>query len=132
MSVNLPRNEDYMRFNLPALMARDVKKLSPDSGLWVRDESWYAEIREKYRSLFNFFRENSLVCNDQLPANFDVEEVVLFNSAFTEAGRALLDSGSVDRWIRSFDKPGSNKRFSDISKLELALKKIVGELPRSR
>ena len=116
---------DFKRFNMPALLSRQVKKVDPvDPTKWVRDKDWYQEIREKYFYLFRFLEENEL-SKRPLPRRVeDVDEVVVFDSDLTDVGRALLKSGAVERWLKSFDKPGSKKQWANVSYLIEALRKI--------
>ena len=121
-------SKDYKVIDMPSMMARLATTPAPHNAeKWVRDDSWYSQIRDIYSNLLDFFDRNNLVKN-----NIDrrcIDNVVVMFSDLTEEGQALVESGADDRWLASFDRPGSAKLPTDVSSLEKALRKIKGLLP---
>lgn len=116
---------DYNLYNVPALLARSVKKQDPtDPDQWVRDDDWYREVQEKYYSLFCFLQSNNLVSRELVKSPRDTAVVVVKASELTERGRRFIKSGADERWLKSFDRPGSNRDFSNTEYLRKSLAKL--------
>ncbi|MBJ7414771.1 MAG: hypothetical protein JHC88_04780, partial [Niveispirillum sp.] len=109
--------------NMPVKLSRIVKCQHPgDPAIWIRDESWYVQISEIYGALRSFLTGNGLVAKDL--TDVPLEETVIMLSDLTGEGQALDRSGAIDRWLGSFDRPGSKKRASKMSILVKALETI--------
>jgi hypothetical protein len=116
---------DYSVFNMPALLNRSVKKQDPlDDSKWIVDESWYREVREMHFALFEFLQENYLVTRNLVETRDDVPQVVVKFSELTDAGKRFIKSGAHDRWLASFDRPGSKREFGNVTYLRDALHKL--------
>jgi hypothetical protein len=118
------QSNDFVVYNMPGMLSREVRKPDPfDPTKWVRDEAWYESIREKMATLFTFYRSHGLLRHaDSLPA---VDKVVLNFSDFSELGQRFIRSGAADRWLASFDRPGSRRGATDDSYLERQLTKLT-------
>lgn len=116
---------DYKVYNLPALLNRSVKKQDPaDSSKWIVDSDWYRDIREKYFALFQFLQSNKLVSRKLVTTIDDVSNVVVRHSELTDFGRRFVKSGIDERWLKSFDRPGSKKEFSNVAYMQKAIEKL--------
>jgi hypothetical protein len=111
---------DFIVYNMPGMLGRRVVKRDPsDPSKWVRDESWYESVRQQMSALFAFFARNQLLSNPAaLP---EVEKVVLRMSEFSELGQKFVMSCAADRWLASFDRPGSKKDPTNTAYLEKQL-----------
>lgn len=113
---------NYKLIDMPTMLSREVKVQRPDDpNEWVRDDSWYEQIRSIYSSFVRFLHDNSLIKN---PNVYYSDELVLFISDLNEDGRALIQSGADERWLDAFDRPGGGPPPSDTSILERALQKV--------
>ena len=116
---------DYNLYNVPALLARSVKKQDPSNpDQWIRDESWYREVQDTYYSLFCFLQSNGLVSRELVKAPSDTAAVVVKASELSERGSRFVKSGADERWLKSFDRAGSGKDFSNTAYLSKALAKL--------
>lgn len=116
---------DYNLYNVPALLARSVKKQDPnDPDRWVRDDDWYSEVLDKYYSLFCFLQSNGLVLRELVKSPGDTAAVVVKASELTERGQRFIKTGADERWLKSFDRPGSKRDFSNTEYLTKALTKL--------
>ena len=117
--------DDFKLYNVPAAMQRSVLKQDPaDTTRWVRDEDWYAETRETYWELFAFMQDQNLLHRVVVTSPLDVDDVVMHWSDLTETGQAFVRTNAIDRWLRSFDRPGSKKKRSDVTMLSKALARL--------
>lgn len=120
--------KDYKVIDMPSMMARTVTKQDPhDSQSWLRDDSWYEQIRAIYSSLLSFFERNGLL-KKSIPRT-SIDEVVVMFSDLNDDGQALVRSGADDKWLASFDRPGAAKSPSNTKSLEKALSKIKAVAP---
>ena len=110
-------------YNMPAMLRREVYFLD-EGGDRVRDESWYASVRERFFHLFKFYQVHELLKKKVVDTMCDTDSVELFLSDFTEAGQAFLRSQADDRWLASFDRSASKKKSGDVSYLEKQLQKL--------
>ena len=118
---------DYSVYNLPALLGRSVKKQDPKNpDRWIRDDDWYREIQQMHFSLFCFLQANGLVSRELVKTLDDTSAVVLKQSELTDLGRRFIKSGADERWLKSFDRPGSKKDFSSTEYMRKALAKLGG------
>lgn len=117
--------DDFIVYNMPQMLKRQVMKWdSSDPPNRERDDNWYMSVREKMSKLFEFFETHSLLLlPERLP---QVDQVVLRFSDFSTLGQKFLKSGVPDKWLGSFDRPGSKKKPSDVTYLEKQLAKIRG------
>ena len=115
---------DFSIVDMPSLMKVTVRKESPDDpDKFVEDDgSWHRDVRITYSSLLKFFEDNKLLINPVTTTNID--EVVINLSDLSEIGQKLVWAQSIDRWLASFDRPGSKKAPDDVRYLEKALKKL--------
>lgn len=114
---------DYKVMDMPTHLGRRALKQDPfDPDKWIRDGEWYQMTKEINRSLYKFFQDNHLI--ERGLWDNPIEEVVLKLSDFNQLGKNLIRSGAVDKWLGSFDRPGSKKAFSDVRYLEKALLNI--------
>lgn len=121
MSMNL----DYKAMDMPTHLSRSVLRQDPnDYTKWVKDEEWYKRTKIVHKTLLNFYIEHGLL---ERYVECPLENVVLMFSDFTNDGRKLLKSGAVDRWLSSFDRPGSRKNLDDTSILDRSLRSIQGD-----
>jgi hypothetical protein len=117
--------DDYNMYNMPALLSTSVTCPDPkDPNKWIRDESWYVSIRQMYFALFKFFQDHGLSNALAVRELADTDKVVLKFSDFTPEGQAFVKSGADDRWLASFDRPGSKKSWDDVRYLEKQLAKL--------
>ena len=113
---------DFTVYNMPQLREREVWRWdSSDPPKRERDETWYLSVRETMSNLFKFFEAHGLL----LVPLLDIDQVVLRFSDFTKVGQTFVKSGAPDRWLGSFDRPGSKKLKSDVSYLEKQLAKLL-------
>ena len=85
---------DYSVYNLPALLARSVKKQDSETpDRWIRDDDWYLEIQQMYFALFCFLQTNGLVSRELVKTLDDTSAVVLKESELTDLGRRFIKSG---------------------------------------
>jgi hypothetical protein len=113
---------NYKVVDMPTELSRDVLMPDPNNLTgWVRDESWYHDIKEIYKSLLDFLVSNQLL-RSKLEAN--IESLVIYYSDLNEIGQHLVKTGAIDRWMSSFDRTGVKKEFSDVRYLEKSLEAI--------
>lgn len=110
---------DFKIIDMPAMMARKVMK--KDGINWIRDESWYDQIRSIYSSMFVFLKKNNLLIRSENYLNID--EIVVNLSDLTERGKKFIRSGADEKWLKSFDRQ-QGKNPSDTTALERALARI--------
>lgn len=118
-------DKDYKVMDMPTHLSRKALKQDPrNPNAWIHDDSWYRETREINFALYEFFLEHDLVNSQK---RFEtIDEVVLRYNDFNILGKLFLKSGAVDRWLASFDRPGSKKALSDVRYLEKALRAMSG------
>ena len=111
---------DFIVYDMPGMLGGRVVKRDPsDPSKWVRDESWYESVRQQMSTLFAFHVRNGLLRNPApLP---DVEKVVLRMSDFSELGQRFVRTCAADKWLASFDRPGSKKDRTNTAYLEKQL-----------
>lgn len=115
---------DYKLIDVPSMLSRDVRKRDPTNpSRWVKDETWYENIRQIYTTLVRFFLDHELLKNAVNTSSID--SVVIMFSDLNDAGKLLVKSGADERWLNSFDRVGSKKEFSDVRYLEKALRNLV-------
>lgn len=115
---------DYKLYDMPSLLGRTVKKVNPeDESNWIRDDGWYEAVRAKYFALFRFLQDKDLIGRKLVSIEADVDGVVVKASDLTDEGRLFIASGADERWLKSFDRPGSKKKSFDTSYLERELAK---------
>ena len=120
--------KDFNVYNMPGILAREVQRQDPaDASKWIRDEQWYSSTRETFYNLFRFFQERQLVVRQLVESPDDVDKVVLKFSELTPRGQAFVKSRADERWLMSFDRPGSKKVPSDWTYLDKQLQKIQAE-----
>jgi hypothetical protein len=118
MTVN-----DYKVIDMPALLGRSVVIQDPtNKDKWVRDNSWYKQVRAIYACLYDFLLSNKLITETIEDNSLDNLTVRL--SSFTKTGQILVKSEAIDKWISSFDRPNSKKNYCDIKYLQNALTEI--------
>jgi hypothetical protein len=123
-------DQKFVVFNMPTMMGRKVTRPSEiDATKWIKDESWYASVREKMYYLFTFFQDYGLLHRKVVYAPSDVDTVILRLSDFTDEGQAFVLSQAPDRWLGSFDRPASKKKRSDTSYLVRELYRQRAEQP---
>ena len=116
---------DYVIYNMPTMLGRSVTCPDPnDQNKWIRDERWYDSVRLQYFALFKFFQDQELLRAPFVAKLSDTDSVVLRFSDLTPEGQAFVKSGADDRWLASFDRPGSKKQRDDVSYLEKQLQKM--------
>jgi hypothetical protein len=117
--------DDYVIYNMPAMLGRSVTCPDPnDPNKWIRDEGWYDSVRMTFFALFRFFQDQKLLRSAVVEELSDTDAVVLRLSDLTPEGRTFVQSGADDRWLASFDRPGSKKQRDDVSYLEKQLQKM--------
>ena len=116
---------DFSVIDVPSDLCRSVKRKDVH-GQWVRDDAWYRDILKIYGALLRFFSENGLIRDTALMGASapPLEELVLRYSDLTDLGQKLVKTGRIDRWLASFDQPGSKKPLGDVEYLERELRKI--------
>ena len=115
--------QDYKVIDMPSMMARVVTTRSSfNNDEWAADINWYRQIKEIYRNLLQFLKENDLL-RINLSDN-PIEDVVIRFSDLTKEGQAFVRSGADEKWLASFDRHGSKKPPTDVSSLRRALSKI--------
>lgn len=115
--------QDYKVIDMPSLLARSVLVQDcQDSTRWVRDESWYSDVKAINSNLYEFLISNKII--DEPGVN-DIDELVVMYSQLSDAGKILFTSGRVDKWKESFDRGSSKKIFSDVQYLEKSLYRIL-------
>jgi len=114
---------DYKIMDMPTHLSRTALKQDPaNSENWIRDDSWYAQTKAINSSLYSFLVSAKLL---KQPKHFkSIDHVVIMFSDLNEVGQLFLQSGAVDRWSASFDRPSSKKSYSDVRYLEKALRTI--------
>jgi hypothetical protein len=75
----------------------------------------------KYYWLFRFLQANALVSRELVKSPSDTATVVVMASELTEIGRRFVSGGADERWLKSFDRPGAKKDFSNTEYLSKAL-----------
>ncbi len=124
---------DYKLYNMPALLGRSVKKQDPENpNRWIRDDDWYLDVQQMYFTLFCFLQANGLVSRELVKSLSDTSEVVVKASEMTDLGRRFIESGADERWLKSFDRPGPKRDFSNTGYLSKALAKLRGGAVSSR
>jgi hypothetical protein len=114
---------DFIVYDMPVMLSRRVTRLDPvDPSKSVRDESWYESVRQKMSTLFSFFEKKGLLRDSGSLAA--VQDVVLRFSDFSDRGQRFIMSQAPDKWLASFDRPGSKKKPTDVSYLEKQLAKL--------
>jgi hypothetical protein len=114
--------KNYKVLDMPSMLKREVVKQDPlDSTIWIRDDSWYEDIKEIYGAFATFLTENNLLVR---PIGRDLDSLVIWLDDLDDSGRALIASGALGRWLDSFDRPGSKKSLSDTRYLQKALQKL--------
>jgi hypothetical protein len=117
--------KDFSLYHMPDMLAREVRRQDPsDAGKWIRDEEWYSAVREKFYNPFMFLQERKLVVRRLVESQGDVDRVVLKFSELTDLGQAFVKSRVDERWLASFDRPGTKKVPSDWTYLDKQLHKI--------
>jgi hypothetical protein len=109
---------------MPSLMATKACLLK--DGELVPDEEWRASAREMFFHLFRFLQDNGLVTRKLVRTLADTEDVTVRFGDLTSEGQAFIMSLAAERWLASFDRPGSKKSRDDIRYLETQLKKMRG------
>ena len=123
MSPSQTAADDFVVYNVPALMSRKVTKLDPATGAWIPDDTWYKSTRTMMEALVRFFERNGLLVSPgPLPA---IENVALRLSGFTERGQRFVKSGAVEKWMAAFDRSGSRKARDDVAYLEKKLAELA-------
>ena len=108
-------------------MGREVTR--PDErnpSKWIRDEIWYESVRRQFFALFQFYQDHRLLKVPVVRELGDTDRVLLRFSDFTREGQAFVMSQAPDRWLASFDRPGSKKAFDDVRYLEKQLARLRG------
>ena len=118
---------NYKVVDVPSMLSREVAiQDQSNPATWIRDDAWYNNVKEIYTNLLHFFVSNSLLEDDI--ACSDIDSLVLKFSDFNQLGQKFINTGADERWLSSFDRPGSKKAFSDVRYLEKALRQIVGSI----
>lgn len=114
---------NFVVYNMPGILACIVTKPDPSNPAnRIRDYEWHETTRRQMAALFHFFEDNGLLLSSVvLP---DVAEVVLRFDDFSELGKKFIMSQAPDRWLGSFDRPGSKKRDDDVTYLQKQLAKL--------
>jgi hypothetical protein len=117
---------DFIVYNMPQMLGREVRKQDPadSASRWVRDESWYESTRQRFFYLFKFFQDNHLVTKELVTDLRSVENAVLWFSALSDEGQSFVKMRFDERWLKSFDRPGTQKKSSDVSYLQKQLQQI--------
>jgi len=119
--------KDFAVHDMPSMMNTKVTRPDErDTDQWVRDEVWYQSIRQMFFALFKFYQNHGLLKTPAVRALGDTDTVVLRFSDFTPEGQAFVMSQAPDRWLSSFDRPGSKKNPDDVRYLEKQLDKLRG------
>jgi len=115
--------KDFIVYDIPAMLSRDAVLRDPaNPSKWVRDDTWYVSVQQHMAALFAFFQAHGLLVEPKrLPS---VEQVVLKFSDFSEIGQRFVMTGAAERWLASFDRPGSKKLPSNVTYLEKQLAKL--------
>lgn len=117
-------SKDFIVYDMPGMLNRRVTKQDPDDpAKWISDETWYESVRQRMSTLFAFYRERGLLRDPS--ALQDTDHVVLRISDFSEIGRKFLMTTASEKWLASFDKPGSKKDVTDITYLDRQLARLV-------
>lgn len=119
--------KDFAVHDMPSMMNTKVTRPDErDPDQWVRDEVWYQSIRQMFFALFKFYQNHGLLKAPAVEELGDTDKVVLRFSDFTPEGQAFVMSQAPDRWLASFDRPGSKKSPDDVRYLEKQLDKLRG------
>lgn len=121
--VSVMDEKDFNVFNVPLMLSRVVEKRD-ENGTWVRDESWYENIRKIYFSLFEFLQGEGLLHRSLVASLPDVDSVVVKLSDLTDLGKKFIKAGIASKWMTSFDRPNSKKNFSNTDYLRKNLLKL--------
>lgn len=117
-------SKDFIVYDMPSMLNRRVTKQDPnDAAKWITDVTWYESVRQKMSTLFAFYRQRGLLRDPS--ALQETDNVVLRFSDFSEIGRKFLMTTASDKWLASFDKPGSKKDLRDVTYLERQLARLV-------
>jgi hypothetical protein len=116
-------SNDFIVYDMPSMLNRRVTRQDTDDpNKWISDEAWYESVRKKMSTLFAFYKEHGLLRDPS--ALRETDHVILRISDFSEVGRKFLMTTAADKWLASFDKPGSTKDLNDITYLERQLARI--------
>src|SRR5215469_1890248 len=123
-ALSVTSSKDFIVYNMPGMLAAEVTRPDPHHPTKkIRDESWYESVQQKMAALFAFYESHGLLRHaDPLPT---VDKVVLKFSDFTQLGQRFLMSAASDRWLASFDRPGSKRKPTDVGYLEKQLNKLT-------
>jgi hypothetical protein len=115
--------KNFSVYNMPGMLDRIVTKPDPSNPAnRIRDYEWHETLRRRMAALFLFFEKNGLLIPTVvLP---DVSEVVLRFDDFSELGKKFIMSQAPDKWLGTFDRPGSKKKDSDVGYLQKRLEKL--------
>lgn len=117
--------KDFMVYSMPAMLSTKVWRPDPnDATKYIRDEGWYERQREQKFHLFSFLQAHGLTRRPLLKDFADVDGVILMFSDLTEEGQAFIMSQATERWLGSFDRPGTKKKPSDVRYLEKKLAEL--------
>jgi hypothetical protein len=123
--MSVSSTKDFVVYDMPKMLGRKVTRPSEiEPTKWVTDESWYESVRDKSYHLFMFFQNNGLLLRPVVSNPRDVDRVVLRLDDFTDEGKGFIMSQAPDKWLASFDRPGSRKQNSDVRYLEQKLKQL--------
>ena len=116
--------KDFIVEDMPGMLSRVARILDPnDSEKWIVDDTWKVSRKQMMSALFEFYKTHGLLRSpESLP---DVEKIILKLSDFTELGQRFIMSAATHRWLKSFDRPGTKKKYSDVSYLEKQLAKLM-------
>jgi hypothetical protein len=122
-ALRVTKAKDFIAFNVPGMLSRKVTIYdNADPTIGRRDDGWYERVATRYRAVSEFFATNELLRNpEKLPT---ADQMVLRLSDFTALGQEFVMSGAADRWLASFDRPGSKKKLTDVTYLEKQLLKL--------
>lgn len=118
---------DYKLIDAPSMLTRVVKcqdQHNPRN--WKIDKKWYNDIRSIYRSYFKFLNDNMLL--ERKVECRSIDDLVIMYSDLNEIGKRFIATGAPERWLESFDRPGSKKAFSDVGYLNRALRNMLGSM----
>ena len=119
----MSEQKDFVVYNLPGMLSRKVTQRDPvDQERWIVDDGWYKSVIERMTVLFSFYIKHGLIREPQSLGT--TATVVLRFSDFSSRGQRFIKFGASDRWLASFDRPGSKKDPHDVRYLEKQLKRI--------
>lgn len=121
----MTENKNFVVYHMPGMLDRVVTKPDPNNPAGrIRDDEWYESTRQKMYALFEFFKRNDLIAGNVVLT--PLEEVVLRINDFSGLGQKFIMSQAPDKWLASFDRPGSKKDNADVTYLEKQLAKLKG------